>query len=134
MTPLPKRSAGSTTGRQERMFGALEAVEMAQTEHPVDVPFGIHDAGRDVIAAAEIADDRDDFERFVLVVEALIGAEIHLREPTVPVEIGAFRFDETLDIRHESISAELLFDALDAHREAVEFGLRVGVKRGHRSV
>jgi len=36
---------------------------MAQMEHPVDVPFGIHDAGRDIIAAAEIADDRDGFER-----------------------------------------------------------------------
>src|SRR3546814_3515916 len=78
MTPLPKRSAASTTGRQERLFGALEAVEMGQTEHPADVPFGIHDAGRDVIAAAEIADDRHELERFALFGETLIGAEIHL--------------------------------------------------------
>src|SRR3546814_1607742 len=39
-TPLPKRSAASTTGRQERLFGALEAVEMGQTEHPADVQIG----------------------------------------------------------------------------------------------
>src|ERR1035438_5564393 len=52
--PRPKRSAGSTTALQEHLFGALEAVEMTQAEHPMEMPFGIHDAGRDVIAAAEI--------------------------------------------------------------------------------
>src|SRR3546814_15613800 len=71
----------------------------------------------------------DLFERFVLVVEALIGAEIHLREPPVPVEIGAFRFDETLDIRHESVGAELLFDALDEQdRKSVVEGKSVSVR------
>src|SRR3546814_20580626 len=97
------------------MFGALEAVEMAQTEHPVDVPFGIHDAGRDVIAGAEIADDRDGFECFALVVEDLIGAEIPFREPSVPVDIGALRVDAPLDIRLASGGAELPLAAPRRH-------------------
>src|SRR3546814_18129987 len=79
------------------LFGALEALEMPQVEHPMDVPRTIDDAGGDVVAAAEITDDRNPLECSVLFVEALPGAEVHLREASVPVEIGAFGLDEMLD-------------------------------------
>src|SRR3546814_3708194 len=85
------------------LFGALEALEMAQAEHPMDVPRTIDDAGRDVVAAAEITDDRNPLECSVLFVEALPGAEVHLREASVPVEISVFGLDE----RSEEHTSEL---------------------------
>src|SRR3546814_14608146 len=104
---------------------------MAQAEHPVDVPRTIDNAGRDVVAAAEIADDRHKPERFVLFVEALPGAEIHLRYASVPVEIGAFGLDELIDDGVDSVGAELDGQVADELREAAECGVRMGVKRGH---
>src|SRR3546814_7529232 len=58
----PEAVGGLSADRQERLFGALEALEMAQAEHPMDVPRTIDDAGRDVVAAAEITDDRNPLE------------------------------------------------------------------------
>src|SRR3546814_12925017 len=80
---------------------------MPQAKHPMDVPRTIDDASRDVVAAARIADDRHTLERFVLFVEALPGAKVHLREASVPVEIGAFGLDEMLDDGVDSLGAEL---------------------------
>src|SRR3546814_14249465 len=34
----PEAVGGLSADRQERLFGALEALEMAQAEHPLDVP------------------------------------------------------------------------------------------------
>src|SRR3546814_10466618 len=104
---------------------------MAQAEHPMDVPRTIDDAGGDVVAAAEITDDRNPLECSVLFVEALPGAEIHLRDASVPVEIGAFGLDEMLDDGVDSVGAELDGQVADELREAVECGVRMGVKRGH---
>src|SRR3546814_11064576 len=104
---------------------------MAQVEHPMDVPRTIDDAGRDVVAAAEITDDRNPLECSVLFVEALPGAEVHLREASVPVEISVFGLDEMLDDGVDSLGAELRDQVGDELREAVEVGVRMGVKRGH---
>src|SRR3546814_18751079 len=73
----------------------------------MDVPRTIDDAGRDVVAAAEITDDRNPLECSVLFVEALPGAEVHLREASVPVEISVFGLDEMLDDGVDSLGAEL---------------------------
>src|SRR3546814_9495096 len=66
-----------------------------------------------------------------LFVEALPGAEVHLREASVPVEISVFGLDEMLDDGVDSLGAELRDQVGDELREAVEFGVRMGVKRGH---
>src|SRR3546814_2425888 len=50
----PEAVGGLSAARQERLFGALETLEMAQAEHPVDVPRTIDNASRDVVATAEI--------------------------------------------------------------------------------
>src|SRR3546814_10904041 len=65
----PEAVGGLSADRQERLFGALEALEMAQAEHPMDVPRTIDDAGSGVVAAAEITDDRNPLECSVLLVE-----------------------------------------------------------------
>src|SRR3546814_18380862 len=44
----PEAVGGLSADRPERLFGALEAPEMAQAEHPLDVPRNIDDAGSDV--------------------------------------------------------------------------------------
>src|SRR3546814_12011728 len=98
----PEAVGGLSADRQERLFGALEALEMAQAEHPMDVPRTIDDAGRDVVAAAEITDDRNPLECSVLFVAALPGAEVPPREASVPVEISVFRLDEMLEIGRAS--------------------------------
>src|SRR3546814_14333304 len=100
----------------------------------MDVPRTIDDAGRDVIAAAEIAHDRHTLERLVVFVEALPGAEVHLREASVPVEIGAFGLDEMLDDSVDSVRTELRAQVGDELRAAVECGERMGVKRGHMNL
>ena len=50
------------------------------------------------------------------------------------MEIGAFRFDETLGDGKASVAAELLRQAVEKLREVVEFRMRMDVKRGHRSL
>src|SRR3546814_17632684 len=86
----PEAVGGLSADRQERLFGALEALEMAQAEHPMDVPRTIDDAGRDVVAAAVITDARKPLECSVLFVEALPGAGVHLREVSVPMALSGF--------------------------------------------
>src|SRR3546814_12691028 len=95
----------------------------------MDVPRTIDDAGRDVIAAAEIAHDRHTLERLVVFVEALPGAEVHLREASVPVEIGAFGLDEMLADSVDSVRTELSDQDGDGLREAVDCGGRIDRKR-----
>src|SRR3546814_20900000 len=80
---------------------------MAQTEHPMDVPVSADEANRDVVAGAEVAENRHPLERLVLVVQALPDGEIHLRAASVPVEIGPLGGDEMLDDGVDSVAAEL---------------------------
>lgn len=124
----------SSAAREERLIGALEALEMPQTEHPVDMPIGIDEARRDVVAGAEVAENRHPLERLVFVVEALPGAEIHLRDASVPVEIGPLGGDKMLDNGVNSVAAELGGQVAAELREAVERGVRMRVKRGHRNL
>src|SRR3546814_20895253 len=99
---------------------------MPQVEHPMDVPRTIDDAGGDVVAAAEITDDRNPLECSVLFVEALPGAEVHPREAAVPVEIGAFGLDEMLDDGIDSVRTALRDQFGDEQRGAFASGARRG--------
>src|SRR3546814_290864 len=106
---------------------------MAQTEHPMDVPVSADEANRDVVAGAEVAENRHPLERLVLVVQALPDGEIHLRDASVPVEIGPLGGDEMLDDGVDSVAAELGDQVAAELRKAVERGVRMRVKRGPRS-
>src|SRR3546814_13302344 len=82
------------------------------------------------VCSSDLTDDRNPLECSVLFVEALPGAEVHLREASVPVEISVFGLYEMLDDGVDSLGAELRDQVGDALREAFEFGVRVGVKCG----
>ena len=105
-----------------------------RNDDPIDMPFGIHDAGRDVIAAAQNSRRSTQARTLRPRRGSSHRRQDFSREPPVPVEIGALRFDEMLGDGLASVAAELLRQAVEKLREAVEFGMRMDVKRGHRSL
>jgi len=87
-------------------------VEMTLGQQRPDAPVGVNEAGRNDVAAAEIADGADDFGVEILILAAVPGPEIAFGEAAVPGEIGGFRGDDVRD----DIAAEFL----DQSRKTIE--------------
>jgi hypothetical protein len=106
---------GSSPAAQERLFGVLEAIEMALIPYRPDAPILVDDAGRNKVTVAEITDDADDFGIEIVVLEAVPGPEITSREAAVPGAIGGFRDDDSRsDIDAECLDIGPDFPAMEA--------------------